>query len=81
MCEFQVTFPHSLYINANEKYAYKPEREGIRKNWRIRFEENPKICYGLQVTENPESKHDPIVITSSVSAQSAQRFLTQVGNL
>lgn len=75
MCELQVTFTHSLYINTIEKYVYKLERESIRKKWRIRFEENPRICYGhgdgLQVTENPELKHDPILITYGVSAQSA----------
>ena len=85
MCEFQVTFTHSLYINSTEKYAYKLEWEALRKKWRIRFEEKPRICYGhgdgLQMTENPESKDDPIRITYSVSAQSAQRFSTKVSNL
>lgn len=82
---FQVTFTHSLYINTTEKYAYKLEREVIRKKWRIRFEENPRICYGhgdgLQVTENPESKDDPILISYSVSVHSTQRFLTKFSNL
>lgn len=76
---------HPQYISTTEKYVYKLEREGIRKKWRIRFEENPRIDYGhgkrLQGTENPESKHDPTLITYSVSAQSAQRFLTKVSNL